>query len=94
MPVGLCDANCTRFDGPPRVICFGFQVSNGKLIGPADMFDDPAFDRVRNRCNEIADMIRAQGPFEPHRLSLDEMEYTTLPAVEKELAVRWEPLPS
>jgi fructose 1,6-bisphosphate aldolase/phosphatase len=93
MPVGVCDANCTRFDGPPRVTCLGFQVSNGILIGPADMFDDPAFDRVRGRCNEIADMIRAHGPFEPHRLSLDEMEYTTLPAVEKNLKSRWEPIP-
>jgi len=91
MPVGLCDANCTRFDGPPRVICFGFQVSDGKLIGPADMFDDPGFDRVRARCNELADTIRAQGPFEPHRLSLEEMEYTTLPAVEKNLEKRWKP---
>jgi fructose 1,6-bisphosphate aldolase/phosphatase len=93
MPVGLCDANCTRFDGPPRVICFGFQVSNGMLIGPADMFDDPAFDRVRSRCNELADLIRDQGPFEPHRLSLEEMEYTTLPGVEKELEKRWDPIP-
>ena len=93
MPVGLPDANCTRFDGPPRVLCLGFQICNGKLIGPADMFDDPAFDRVRNRCNELADTIRAQGPFEPHRLSLEEMEYTTLPSVEKELGARWEPLP-
>jgi len=92
MPVGLCDANCTRFDGPPRVVCFGFQVTNGNLIGPADMFDDPGFDRVRARCNELADTIRAQGPFEPHRLSLSEMEYTTLPAVEKALEKRWEPL--
>ena len=92
MPVGLCDANCTRFDGPPRVVCFGFQVTNGTLIGPADLFDDPGFDRVRARCNELADTIRAQGPFEPHRLSLEEMEYTTLPAVEKKLATRWEPL--
>ncbi|MDD3091175.1 MAG: fructose-1,6-bisphosphate aldolase/phosphatase, partial [Methanoregulaceae archaeon] len=82
MPVGLPDANCTRFDGPPRVICLGFQICNGRLIGPADMFDDPAYDRVRARCNEIADILRAHGPFEPHRLSLDEMEYTTLPAVE------------
>ncbi len=90
IPVGLCDANCTRFDGPPRVICFGFQINNGNLIGPADMFDDPGFDRVRARCNELADTIRAQGPFEPHRLSLEEMEYTTLPAVEKKLATRWE----
>jgi len=92
MPVGLCDANCTRFDGPPRVVCFGFQVSDGRLIGPADMFDDPGFDRVRMRCNELADTIRAQGPFEPHRLSLEEMEYTTLPAVEKKLEKRWKSL--
>jgi fructose 1,6-bisphosphate aldolase/phosphatase len=93
MPVGLCDANCTRFDGPPRVICMGFQINNGKLIGPADMFDDIGFDHVRARCNEIADLMRAQGPFEPHRLSLGEMEYTTLPGVEKELSKRWEPIP-
>jgi fructose 1,6-bisphosphate aldolase/phosphatase len=93
MPVGLPDANCTRFDGPPRVLCFGFQLCNGRLIGPADMFDDCGFDRVRARCNELADVIRAQGPFEPHRLSLEEMEYTTLPAVEKELSKRWEPIP-
>jgi fructose 1,6-bisphosphate aldolase/phosphatase len=93
MPVGVCDANCTRFDGPPRVICLGFQVCNGKLVGPADMFDDPAFDRVRARCNEVADLFRAHGPFEPHRLSLDEMEYTTLPGVEKTFKTRWEPIP-
>ena len=89
LPVGLCDANCTRFDGPPRVVCFGFQVSNGALVGPADLFDDPGFDRVRARCSELADTIRAQGPFEPHRLSPEEMEYTTLPAVEKALENRW-----
>jgi fructose 1,6-bisphosphate aldolase/phosphatase len=93
MPVGLPDANCTRFDGPPRVLCLGFQVCNGKLIGPADMFDDPAFDRVRDRCNELADILRAHGPFEPHRLSLDEMEYTTLPDVEKQFRSRWGPIP-
>jgi fructose 1,6-bisphosphate aldolase/phosphatase len=93
MPVGLCDANCTRFDGPPRVICLGFQVANGKLVGPVDMFDDVAFDRVRSRCNELADILRAHGPFEPHRLSLSEMEYTTLPTVEKTLRDRWEKIP-
>jgi fructose 1,6-bisphosphate aldolase/phosphatase len=93
MPVGLCDANCTRFDGPPRVICLGFQVANGKLVGPVDMFDDVAFDRVRSRCNELADILRAHGPFEPHRLSLSEMEYTTLPGVEKEMRNRWEKIP-
>ena len=56
------------------------------------MFDDVAFDRVRARCNELADMIRDQGPFEPHRLSLEEMEYTTLPGIEKQFRSRWEPI--
>ena len=37
MPVGLKDARCTRFDGPPRIVALGFQVKNGKLIGPADL---------------------------------------------------------
>ena len=93
MPVGLCEANCTRFDGPPRVICFGFQISDGKLVGPADMFDDPAFDRVRHRCTELADSIRALGPFEPHRLPPEESEYIDIPGGEKEFSKRWEPLP-
>ncbi len=93
MPVGLCDANCTRFDGPPRVVCLGFQVSNGKLIGPVDMFDDPGYDHVRQKANRVADYLRSHGPFEPHRLSLDEMEYTTLPQVEAKLKERWEALP-
>ncbi|HID43099.1 MAG TPA: fructose 1,6-bisphosphatase, partial [Archaeoglobaceae archaeon] len=29
MPVSFKHARCTRFDGPPRVIAAGFQVSNG-----------------------------------------------------------------
>lgn len=94
MPVGLPDAKCTRFDGPPRVICLGFQMNDGKLIGPTDMFDDPAYDRIRGRVNELADVLRAHGPFEPHRLSLDEMEYTTLPDVERTFKDRWEVIKS
>jgi fructose 1,6-bisphosphate aldolase/phosphatase len=92
MPVGVCDANCTTFDGPPRVICLGFQVSDGRLIGPADMFDDPGFDLVRSKCLQLAEMLRDHGPFEPHRLSLSEMESRTLPVVGRQLADRWEPL--
>jgi fructose 1,6-bisphosphate aldolase/phosphatase len=33
------------------------------------------------------------GPFEPHRLPLDEMEYTTMPQVAKKLEGRFEALP-
>ncbi|MHA1835849.1 MAG: fructose-1,6-bisphosphate aldolase/phosphatase [Candidatus Odinarchaeia archaeon] len=89
MPVGVKNARCTRFDGPPRVIALGFQLSNGKLIGPADLFDDPAFDTVRMRAAEIADYIRRHGPFEPSRLGPDEMEYTTLPQVLEKLKDRF-----
>ena len=31
MPVGLKDSKCTAFDGPPRIIALGFQVSNGGI---------------------------------------------------------------
>jgi len=85
MPVSIKQAHCTRFDGPPRVAALGFQIANGKLIGPVDLFDDPAFDEARKTAAQIADYIRRHGPFEPHRLPLDDMEYTTLPAVLKKL---------
>ncbi len=81
MPVARADATPSRFDGPPRVIGQGFQVNNGKLVGPRDMFADVSFDLARKRANEIADYLRRHGPFEPHRLGLKEMEYTTLPQV-------------
>ena len=54
------------------------------------MFDDPAFDRTRSQANEVMDYLRRHGPFEPHRLGLDEMEYTTMPAVAARLADRWQ----
>ncbi|MBE0446630.1 MAG: fructose 1,6-bisphosphatase, partial [Actinobacteria bacterium] len=69
MPVSFRDAHPTRFDGPPRVVAYGFQLAQGKFIGPRDLFDDPAFDGVRKKCVDIADYIRLHGPFEPHRLS-------------------------
>ncbi len=89
MPVPFHQANPSRFDGPPRVIAAGFQIAEGKLIGPRDLFDDPAFDEARRLANFISDYIRRMGPFEPHRLSLKEMEYTTLPEVLKKLKDRF-----
>jgi len=89
IPVPFRYSQCTRFDGPPRVIAAGFQISNGKLVGTADMFDDPAFDLARRKAQEIADYVRAHGPFEPHRLPVEEMEYTTLPDVLKKLEGRF-----
>jgi len=89
MPVSLKDSKVTRFDGPPRVLALGFQVYNGNLLGPADLFDDPAFDYIRNKASEIAEYIRRHGPFMPHRLGPEEMEYTTLPEVLKKLEKRF-----
>jgi len=91
-PVSVKECNPTRFDGPPRVIGAGFQLAEGHLVGPVDMFDDPAFNNARQQAMDMADMLRRHGPFEPHRLPLDEMEYTTMPQVMKKLAKRFEKL--
>ncbi len=91
MPVPMHQANPTRFDGPPRVVALGWQISpEGKLVGPVDLFDDPAFDGARQKAVEIADYMRRHGPFEPHRLPMEDMEYTTLPGVLKRLEDRFE----
>jgi len=90
MPVPFKYSKCTRFDGPPRCIAAGFQIANGKLVGPVDMFDDPAFDYTRNKALEIAEYMRRHGPFEPHRLPSEDMEYTTLPKVLEKLKGRFE----
>ncbi len=92
LPVGFSSAKCTRFDGPPRCIAAGFQLAEGMLIGPLDMFDDVAFDPARERALQVADILRSMGPFEPHRLPLDEMEYTTMPEVSKRMESRFEPI--
>ncbi len=90
MPVSFANAKCTRFDGPPRAVAAGFQIANGKLIGPVDLFDDPGYDMAREEANYIATYMRRHGPFEPHRLPLQEMEYTTLPKVLRKLEGRFE----
>ncbi len=92
MPVSIADSTPTRFDGPPRVIAAGFQLADGKLVGPRDMFADKSFDNARQQALDAADFMRSHGPFEPHRLPLDEMEYTTMPQVMKKLQDRFEPL--
>jgi len=89
MPVSEIEANMTRFDGPPRVVALGFQLAKGKLEGPVDMFDDPAFDRAREEANLMASLIRRNGPFQPHRLEEEEMEYTTITKILEKLKKRF-----
>ena len=89
MPTSIPDSTPTRFDGPPRVTAAGFQLKDGKLVGPRDMFADKSYDNARQKAIDIADYMRQHGPFEPHRLPLDEMEYTTMPEVMKKLEGRF-----
>ncbi|MEX2556116.1 MAG: fructose-1,6-bisphosphate aldolase/phosphatase [Actinomycetota bacterium] len=91
MPTSVEDATPSRFDGPPRIVALGFQIHEGHLVGPRDMFGDPGFDRARQTALEAADYMRRMGPFEPHRLGLDELEYTTMPELMKRLQARWQP---
>ncbi len=96
MPVGLKDARCTVFDGPPRCVALGFNICNGELVGlygsePADLFADPAFDEARRIANQVTAYMRQHGEFMPARLGPEEMEYTTLPKVLKKLKDRFKP---
>jgi fructose 1,6-bisphosphate aldolase/phosphatase len=96
MPVGLKDSKCTVFDGPPRIVCLGIQVSNGKIASDddgkpliVDIFDDPGFDLARREALDLASHLRRMGEFEPARLGPQAMEYTTLPDVLKQLEPRF-----
>ena len=89
MPVPLRYAKVTRFDGPPRVIALGWNINKGRLIGPVDLFDDVAYDETRRLAQLVAEYMRRHGPFMPHRLGPEEMEYTTLPDVMRKLKDRF-----
>src|SRR5680860_642736 len=93
MPCPMDNATPARFDGPPRVVGMGYQIANGRLIGPRDMLGDISFDRAREKALETTDYMRSMGPFEPHRLPQEDMEYTTLPLVTERLEGRFEDLP-
>jgi len=82
------------FDGPPRVIAMGWQVSNGMLVGvegnePVDLFEDPVWDYSRELATKIAFYMRSMGEVMPARVELEEMEYTTLPKVLEKLKERF-----
>ena len=99
MPVGLDQSKCTVFDGPPRIVALGFQVSNGRISSDdegkpmiADLFADPAFEIARSEAVQNACMLRRMGEFEPARLSAEEMEYTTIQQILKKLSKRFKPI--
>jgi len=99
MPIGLKDAKCTVFDGPPRIVALGFQIADSKIAGDgddgkplmADLFNDPAFALARREALNYASMLRRMGEFEPARLGPEEMEYTTLKQILESLKERFKP---
>lgn len=93
MPSSFEESTPTRFDGPPRIIAAGFQITENFLVGPADLFKDPGFDLARQKANEIAEYMRRHGPFQPHLTYEQALEYTTLPQIKEKMKSRFEKLP-
>lgn len=100
-PSAQDDSNPTFFDGPPRIVALGFHIRDGKIQGleenpepgnhiPVDYFADSSWDYVRRQAMEYAIYIRRHGPFMPAILPAEELEYTTLPEIQKRLEKRWE----
>ncbi len=98
------DSDPVYFDGPPRICCLGFQLNNGKFQGleapgakggdhiPVDFFKSNTFDQARVNAIKASRLMRNQGPFMPSILGPEEMEYTSRPAVLKDLVDRFEDL--
>ncbi len=76
-PLMPCKQNCTIsfFDGPPVVTCAAFCVQGGKLTEPADAFDHPFWDFIRNKISQKALDIREQGFSGNAMLGYSELEY-------------------
>ena len=101
-PCSVDDSDPSYFDGPPRIVCLGFQISHGKFQGledpgspagvhrPIDYFAGSVWDEARRKAVKVSVYIRGHGPFMPAILSPEEMEYTTRPAVLKKLRERME----
>jgi fructose 1,6-bisphosphate aldolase/phosphatase len=91
MPVET-NSSISFFDGPPVVSCLAFSVRNGKLTEPADAFDHPYWDYVRNNISRKAEEVRRQGFSGSAMLPMTELEYTgvmeTLKDLEKKFVVR------
>jgi len=91
MPVKK-NTSISFFDGPAIVSCLGFCQKGGKLTEPADCFDHPYWDYVRQQAAQEAEEIRRQGFFGAAMLPMSELEYTgvmeTLKELEKKFVIR------
>lgn len=75
MPVKL-NSSISYFDGPPVISGAAFCVHEGVLTEPADVFDHPFWDEIRQKAAKKALAIREQGFFGPAMLGMNELEYT------------------
>lgn len=74
MPVKV-NTQTSYFDGPPLVSGQAFCVHNRKLTEPADVFDHPFWDYVRQEVSKKALEMRKQGFSGPAMLPYYELEY-------------------
>ena len=74
MPVKM-NSPVSFFDGPPIVSCAAYCIHHGRLTSPADAFDHPFWDHVRNNISAKAIELRKQGFFGNAMLSYSELEY-------------------
>jgi fructose 1,6-bisphosphate aldolase/phosphatase len=91
MPVKK-NSTISFFDGPAIVSALAFSMQNGKLTEPADCFDHPYWDYVRQRSAQKTEEMRRQGFVGPAMLPMTELEYTgvmeTLRELEKRFKIR------
>ena len=69
------NTSISYFDGPPVVSAQAFSMRNGKLTEPADAFDQPFWDYVRDQVSQKAMDIRRQGFSGCAMLPYPELEY-------------------
>jgi fructose 1,6-bisphosphate aldolase/phosphatase len=74
MPVKT-NSTISWFDGPPVVSATAFCVHGGILTEPADAFDHPLWDHIRDKVSRKAIEIREQGFSGCAMLGYDELEY-------------------
>jgi fructose 1,6-bisphosphate aldolase/phosphatase len=74
MPVQK-NSQVAYFDGPPLVQALAFSIKDGKLTEPADIFDHPYWDWVRDKVAAKTVEMRRQGFSGPAMLGFEELEY-------------------
>ena len=88
MPVKK-EALVSFFDGPPIVSCLAFSVKDGRLTEPADVFDHPYWDFVRQEVAREAQELRRQGFFGAAMLHETQLEYGGISEILKKLEKRF-----